>query len=543
MKNRNSGSAQALSAPQSFQAAYDAVVIGGGHNGLVAAAYLAKAGKSVLVLEKAAYFGGAATSKRVFPDYDAMLSRYAYLVSLFPKRITDELGLDFSTRQRRIASFTPWTDAAGRQRGLVLSNVDEARSRDSMREMTGRDAAWHRYQELLGLEQAIARVAWPSLLEPLVSRSSFQARLRTAEEQAAWRAFVERPLGEVLETYADHDALRGLLLTDGKIGVFADAHDASLLQNRCFLYHVIGNETGEWRVPVGGMRSLSDALVASCRRHGATLAAETPAVRIETGPARHRVWFESEGKMLSVDATHVLVNASPRIFARLLDEPWQPHAEDEGSAVKINMLLRRLPRLKAQGVSPEDAFAGSFHIDEGYAQMASSFQAARAGRLPDPAPGEIYCHTLTDDSILSPELRSKGFHTLTLFGLDMPWRLFPAELNDARRDEVARLYLAGLNRLCAEPFEECLARDRDGQLCMEVKTPRDLEDEIGLDQGNIFHDSLSWFFTDDESLVGTWGVETHHPRILRAGSSALRGGAVSGIPGRNAAMCVLGGDS
>jgi phytoene dehydrogenase-like protein len=535
MKNRNLGAARSL------RSSYDVVVIGSGHNGLVAAAYLAKAGKSILVLEKARDFGGATTSQRVFPDYDAMLSRYSYLVALFPQAITDELGLAFTTKRRRIASFTPWKDTAGRQRGLVLSNVDEARSRSSMREMTGSDAAWQRYEELLGLEQAIAKIVWPSLLEPLRSRTSFQKQLQTTEARSAWRAFVERPIGEVLETHADHDALRGLLLTDAKIGVFAHAHDASLLQNRCFLYHVIGNETGEWRVPVGGMRSLVDALVSRCLGLGVTLAAEAPAVRIETGTVRHQVWFEADGHERSVEATHVLVNAGPGTFARLFDEPWQPGPEDEGSVVKINMLLRRLPKLMADGISPEDAFAGSFHIDEGYAQMEASFAVAREGRLPDPAPGEIYCHTLTDDSILSPELRAQGYHTLTLFGLDMPWRLFSAENNAARRDEVVRLYLAGLNRLCAEPIEDCLARDHEGRPCIEVKTPRDLEAEIGLDQGNIFHNALSWFFTDDDALVGTWGVETHHPRILRAGSSALRGGAVSGIPGRNAAMCVLGG--
>ncbi len=525
---------------QPLNTSYDAVVIGSGHNGLVAAAYLAMAGRSVLVLEKAADFGGATTSKRVFPGHDALLSRYAYLVSLFPQTITAELGLDFQTRRRRIASFTPWTDAAGRERGLVLSNEDEGRSRDSMREMTGSDAAWDRYQQLLALQTAFAKIAWPSLLEPVVSRESFRARFRTAEEQAAWRAFVERPLGEVLEAYADHDALRGLLLTDGKIGVFADAHHASLLQNRCFLYHVIGNETGEWRVPVGGMRSVPEALLRRCRALGVTLAAESPAVRIETGPVRHRVHFESAAGERSVEATHVLVNAGPRAFARLLGETWQPGPEDEGSAVKINMLLRRLPRLKAAGIDPKDAFAGSFHIDEGYAQMQASFEAARAGRLPDPAPGEIYCHTLTDDSILSPELRAQGYQTLTLFGLDMPWRLFPAEQNDARREDVARLYLAGLDRLCAEPFADCLARDEGGRPCLEVKTPRDLQDEMDLDQGNIFHNALSWFFTDDAAEVGTWGVETHHPRILRAGSSAFRGGAVSGVPGRNAAFAALG---
>ena len=100
-------------------------------------------------------------------------------------------------------------------------------------------------------------------------------------------------------------------------------------------------------------------------------------------------------------------------------------------------------------------------------------------------------------------------------------------------------YLAGLDRICAESFSECLARDSCGEPCIEVKTPVDLEREVDLDQGNIFHNTLSWFFTDEPEEVGRWGVETHHPRVYRAGASALRGGAVSGIPGRNAAMCVM----
>lgn len=518
---------------------YDAVVIGSGHNGLVAAAYLAQAGRSVLVLEKNITFGGATASQRVFPDYDAMLSRYSYLVSLFPERITRELGLDFRTRRRRTASFTPYTDSAGRQQGLLLSNEDESRSRESMRRLTGGDAAWARYTEFLSMQTAIAKLIWPTLLEPLRSRAWFESQLSTAEEKAAWRFFVERPLGEAIEQFADHDALRGLLMTDGKIGVFTHPHDESLLQNRCFLYHVIGNETGEWRVPVGGMKSLVDALLHRCRALGVAFLAEAPALHIEQGPQRHRVTFQSGGREQCVDAAHVLVNAGPGTLASLLGGTRAPRAEDEGAAVKINLLLRRLPRLKADGISAADAFAGSFHVDEGYAQMQESWAAARDGHIPRPAPGETYCHTLTDDSILSPELRAQGFQTLTLFGLDMPWRLFTAD-HDARRAEVARLYLEGLDRLCDEPFADCIARDRDGQLCMEIKTPQDLQGELGIDQGNIFHNAPSWFWADDHEPAGAWGVETRHPRIYRAGSSALRGGAVSGIPGRNAAMCVLG---
>ncbi len=518
---------------------YDAVIIGSGHNGLVAAAYLARAGQSVLVLERNDWLGGATASQRVFPDYEAYLSRYSYLISLLPGVIVDELGLGFETRRRRTASFTAYEDAQGVSRGLVLSNVDSSRSQASLHELTGSHDAWAKYQRLLTLEAALAATVWPTFLEPLRTRAEMHDMLKSAEEREAWDGIVERPLGELLERHADHDVLRGLLMTDGKIGVFAHAHDASLLQNRCFLYHVVGNGTGEWRVPVGGMRALVNALVARGSECGVEYLTEAPATRVHLGGEVHAVTFQQAGRDVTVDATRVLVNAAPRTFASLLDVPWRPKPTDEGSVVKVNMLLRRLPRVKAVGVSPVEAFAGSFHIDEGYGQLQRSYETAACGDLPVPAPAEIYCHTLTDDSILSPELRAQGYQTLTLFGLDMPYRVFDNVEHDARKARVRELYLAGLNRICAEPFEDCLARDAQGNLCLEVKSPQDIEREVGHDLGNIFHDTLTWPFTDDPAEAGTWGVETAYPRVYRCGASALRGGAVSGIPGRNTARRIF----
>src|ERR1700747_1423096 len=117
---------------------YDAVILGAGHNGLVAAAYLARAGLSVLLLEKNDYLGGATTSQKVFPDYDAHLSRYSYLVSLFPEKIIRDLGLKLELRRRATGSFTPYRKN-GQHDGLLISNVDEESSRRSMIDLTGSD--------------------------------------------------------------------------------------------------------------------------------------------------------------------------------------------------------------------------------------------------------------------------------------------------------------------------------------------------------------------------------------------------------------------
>ncbi|SFY47581.1 phytoene desaturase family protein [Streptomyces sp. F-1] len=509
--------------------AYDAVIVGGGHNGLVAAAYLARAGRSVLVLERLGHTGGAAVSTRPFTGVDARLSRYSYLVSLLPPKIVTDLGLDFRVRTRTISSYTP-VERAGRPTGLLVGGGEE-RTRAAFARLTGGEREYAAWQRFYGMTGRVARRVFPTLTEPLPTRDELRRRI---DDETAWRALFEEPIGAAVEEHFEDDLVRGVALTDALIGTFADAHDPSLAQNRCFLYHVIGGGTGAWDVPVGGMGALTDALATAARAAGAVLATGHEAVRIDTGTDGAEVAYRTADGEGVAAARHVLVGASPRELAALTGEA--PPEPAEGAQLKVNMLLTRLPKLRDPAVDPREAFSGTFHIAEGYGQLAAAHAQAAAGELPAAPPSEIYCHSLTDPSILGPRLAAAGYQTLTLFGLHTPARLF-AEDNDTARERLLAATLAQLDAHLAEPLADCLATDADGRPCIEAKTPLDLDRDLRLPGGNIFHRALSWPYAQEHT--GRWGVETAHPRVLLCGAGAVRGGGVSGVPGHNAAMAVL----
>src|SRR5438270_1868418 len=519
----------------SMKSRYDVVILGAGHNGLVAASYLGRAGLSVLLLEKNDYIGGATTSQRVFPDHDAQLSRYAYLVSLLPEKIIRDLGLQLELRRRATGSFTPYIKS-GAHDGLLLSNVDDELNRQSIVDLTGNDAELDHLKRFYNLPRLFAERVWDSMLEPLVSKEEMKRRFDDDVSSEAWRSLAEEPLGRALERYLQNDLVRGLVLTDAKVGVFTHPHDPSLLQNRCFLYHLIGNKTGEWKVPVGGMGAVASELEKSARKGGAQFVTKVDLVDVDL--AKRSVEFELDGKRSAVAAKFLLVNFGRNVLAKYSGKPHQPETVDEGSVFKINMLLRKLPKLKAKKYPLEQAWCGTFHSDESYEQMNASYEQAAKGRLPDKTPCEVYCHTLTDDTIFSPELREQGFHTITLFGLDAPYSLFAKE-NEKMRKQAEKKFLESMNQWLEEPLEGCLAVARDGSLCVESKSPVDIENSLGMYHGNIFQDSPTWPFATTKEQVGTWGVETEWENVFLCGSSALRGGAVSGIPGHNAARKVL----
>ena len=355
-----------------------------------------------------------------------------------------------------------------------------------------------------------------------------------------WRDFIERPLGEVIEETFDDDVLRGIVLTDGLIGTYARAHDASLHQNICFLYHVIGQGTGQWDVPIGGMGAITEQLADRVREAGGEIHTSTEVLGLEQTADGYAVSTVHAGTEHTWRARTVGAGFAPAVLDRVRGKEVVEIDDLAGGAqVKVNMLLSRLPRLRDRSVSASDAFRGTFHVNEGYRQLDEAYVAARDGLLPSPLPAEIYCHSLTDPSILSPHLQSTGAQTLTLFGLHTPHSLF-ADGQSPSRVEVLRAVQATLDSVLDEPIAECLMLDRNGDPCIELNTTTDVERDLGIPTGNIFHTPLSWPWASNPGEVGTWGVETDSPGLAICGSGAVRGGGVSGIPGHNAAKYLAG---
>ena len=504
---------------------YDVIIIGAGHNGLVAASYLAKAGQKVLILETNNEVGGATTSEQVFEGVDARISRYSYLVSLLPDQILSDLDLKFETISRKISSYTPYLKN-GKQAGLLVKRVWDQSNVESFKSLTNTEVESKAWYEFYDQVSKFAKVVSPTLLKPLPTKSEIKSAL--ADDQI-WRMLIEQPLGKVLDERFEDDLVKGVILTDGLIGTFSSAYE--MQTNICFLYHLIGNGSGEWKVPKGGMGALVLELDKKARSLGVEIKVNSKVVSVSATDSQVEVEL-AEGEKIS--ANYLLSNAAPQVLAKLMGQV-QPKSL-EGSQIKINMVLKSLPKFKS-GIDARDAFVGTLHINESFNQLEKAYQQAKSGIFPDELPLEMYCHTLSDPSILSDELIRQGYHTLTIFGIHTPAKLFEKQPNEVKEIAKERA-LAALNQYLEEPIQNHLAKDSNGDLCIEIKSPLDLEQEIALPRGNIFHKDLSFPFKDDDSTT-KWGVETNHPRVFLCGAGAIRGGGVSGIAGHNAAMAVL----
>ena len=511
----------------------DVVIVGGGHNGLTAAAYLARAGVDVVVLERSDHFGGAAVSAQAFDGFDACLSRYSYLVSLMPQQIIDDLSLPIQLIRRRYSSYTP---LPGEATGLLVDTQDEERSRASFATI-GAEDDYDTFVSFYRDCETVARALFPTMLSPLITRSEVHRIIELAAPGAGlFEKFFDTRIEDLVEHTFRHDLVKGVVLTDSLIGTFPE-DESNFATTICFLYHVIGGGTGDWDVPVGGMGAVSTSLEWAARKAGAALFSHASVSSI----ADQVVRGEHDGEAFEITARVVISAVAPAVLDSLTGAA-ENHSV-EGAQVKVNVLLSRLPQLRDASVRPEEAFGGTFHINETASQLRSSIDQARGGTIPELIPCEIYCHSLSDPSILGLDLQESGAQTLTVFALNVPHRLIRDRRPEEVRRELEQKVLASLNSVLAEPIEDCVLRGENGRPCIETKTTIDLEESVGLPGGNIFHEPLRWPFAEDDEPLDSparhWGVHTGIEGVVCAGSGARRGGGVSGIGGHNAAMATL----
>jgi phytoene dehydrogenase-like protein len=274
------------------------------------------------------------------------------------------------------------------------------------------------------------------------------------------------------------------------------------------------------------MGAVTAELERVARAAGATIRTQAEVTSVSVSD--HGALVSGEG--FSVAGDWLLSGVAPYTLASLLGDPLP--AKPSGSQFKINLLVSRLPRLRS-GVDPAVAFAGTFHLGESMSELETAHRQAASGALPQHATGELYCHTLTDRSILGPELSATDAHTLTYFGLHTPYEVLP---DAAAADRAYAQFIAAIDEHLDEPLEPLI-------LAVEHKTPAQLESALSMPGGHIFHGDLQWPWLEEDEKAHhpgqRWGVATSRPRVLLCGSGARRGGAVSGIAGHNAAHAIL----
>jgi phytoene dehydrogenase-like protein len=287
------------------------------------------------------------------------------------------------------------------------------------------------------------------------------------------------------------------------------------------------------------MGAISGALDRAARASGAEVRTSCGVSAIRADDDGAEVDYHNGASQHTVSCRYVLADVAPWIVDILVGNPQEDSARPVGSQVQINLLVSRLPALRS-GIDPRTAFAGTLHVGETWSAMETAYADVSAGRLPDPGLGEVHCHSLTDASILagSPE----GTHTLSYLGVYTPAFLFDHD-PETRKVEAVQRALAGINAHLAEPIEDCIARDASGNPCLEAKIPHEIDADLAMPGGNIYHGELSWPWAPNRARLDTpaqqWGVQTDFSRVLICGAGARRGGGVSGIGGHNAAHAVL----
>ena len=496
---------------------WDVVVVGGGHNGLTAAAYLARSGQSVLVLERRERLGGACTLERPFPDQRYSVSPCAYVVGLLDELVIQELGL----RQRGFecyvadpnlwvpfedgTSFGQWLDDGKTQRNLEELGVSKS-------DIEGYWAYEHLFDEIRRRLRTRGRDTW---VGESPTREEIEDLLHG--EQTMLDIVFEASIADVLDDHMSDQRLKDALFGQGVIAAYGGPKDPGTASIK--LMHYQGDLEGQgpvWGYVKGGMGMISFAIADAAREAGAQLAAGVPVSEIIPGEG---VRLE-DGTL--IEATTILCNADPKVAVNLLTDVPDDYARRieawkvRSPVVKFNAALTALPQWSA---APGETWPARATIDvtTGLDDAQRAFETCDRGE-PAVGFGEIYVQTGYDPSP-APQDR----HLLSVFGQYAPYEMDWT----TRRDEVAKQFIDLIDRF-APGFESIVES-------YEVLGPPDIEERIGLTQGNIFQGEV----TPDQMWEHRLTPRTPIPGFYFCGAATHPGGSVIALNGRNAAMAVL----
>jgi phytoene dehydrogenase-like protein len=519
---------------------YDAVIIGAGHNGLIAACYLAKAGKRVLVLERADHVGGACVTREVWPGY--RVSEGAYLCSLLLPEIIDDLRLrdyGFEVYRRDTSGYSPFLDGSN-----LFLYPDEERTRKALEEfLPGNPEDVAAYFEFEADVEAAANIVEPFLTEDAPSSEALLQAFCSAGCEHLYSQFITGSVRDLLDARFKDDRLKTVLATDGLIGTYGGPSTPGTAY--VLLHHYIGRATGSrgsWGYVRGGMGNITQGLAQALTGLGGEirLSSAVASIQIEpdaiTGkPVTTGVCLES-GEMIPAEA--VLSNADPyRTFGQFVpaayrptNETWNLLKSQGGASAKINLAVSELPRFTNLPYSDEairKEHFGTVHLCPSVQALETAWDEASRG-IPATEPMiEMYIQTATD-STLTPE----GCHILSLFVQYFPYNLAEGLDLEIERERFADRVI----EICAR-----YAPNVPGAILhRQVLTPRDLEARFGLTGGHIFHgDLLPPTLFVGRNVGARPGGRTDVKGLYLCGSGAHPGGCVYGAPGKLAAEAFI----